>query len=201
MHAREAADPAHGSATVAAAEAVTPTTAADAAYTTHAGVVCCVTMADCLPVLLADPQGRVVGVAHAGWRGLAAGVVQNTVRAMRAAIGEPHAALHAWLGPAIGSEAFVVGADVQAAMRAALPGADAAFVAHGGAKFRADLFALCKMALLAVGVTEVSGGGVSTAADPRRFYSHRRDRISGRHAALIWRATEVDPARVAVGRD
>jgi hypothetical protein len=190
----------HG-ATVVAADTVTPTTPADAAYTIHAGVVCCVTIADCLPVLLADPQGRVVGVAHAGWRGLAAGVVQNTVQAMRAALGEPHAVLHAWLGPAIGSEAFVVGADVRAALCAALPDAAAAFAAHEGTKFRADLFGLCKMALARVGVTGVAGGGVSTAADPQRFYSHRRDRITGRHAALIWRAADADPPPAAVGRD
>ncbi len=159
---------------------------ADAAVTDQPGTVAVVMVADCMPVLLADERGRCVGVAHAGWRGLAAGILQATVRAMRGRLGEPDARLIAYLGPAIGPDHFEVGGDVLQAMTAGLQGAAAAFVPAGTGKYRADLFALGRMALAAAGVDAVFGGGVCTYCDPDRFYSHRRDRVTGRHAALVW---------------
>ncbi len=143
-------------------------------------------VADCMPVLFTDERGRCVGVAHAGWRGLAAGILQATARAMRAQLGDPDARLFAYLGPAIGPDHFEVGSDVLEAMTAGLNGAEAAFVPAGVGKYRADLFALGRMALAEVHIDTVFGGGVCTYCDAARFYSHRRDRITGRHAALIW---------------
>ena len=162
---------------------------ADAVFATAEAVVCCVLVADCLPVLLAEAQGGGVAAAHAGWRGLAGGVIQNAVAALRNGLGNPHARLLAYLGPAIGPEHFVVGAEVLGEMLRHLPRAAEAFVPAGPAKFRADLFALARQALEQAGVHEVFGGGICTVSDPERFYSHRRDRITGRHAAFIWRAS------------
>lgn len=159
---------------------------ADAAVTASAGVVCCVTVADCLPVFLADTQGRAVAVAHAGWRGLAAGVLQACVAALRARVGEPDPELVAFLGPCIGPGAFEVGPDVLEAMRAGLPDARSAFRPMASGKFLADLPALARQALAQQGVDRVLGGRWCTVSDPGRFYSFRRDRITGRHAALIW---------------
>lgn len=159
---------------------------ADAAVSLRHGRVCVVSVADCLPVLFADREGRAVGVAHAGWRGLAAGVLQATARAMRARLRDPAAELLAFLGPAIGPQRFEVGGEVLDAMRARLPQAEAAFAALPSGKHLCDLFALARMALAQAAVTRISGGGVCTHSDPQRFYSFRRDRITGRHAALIW---------------
>ncbi len=175
----------HG-ATVADAAGVAGTVEADAAFTDRAGTVAVVMVADCMPVLLADEQGRCVGAAHAGWRGLAAGILQATARAMRQRLGNSHARLCAYLGPAIGPDHFEVGSDVLQAMTLRLRGAAAAFAPAGGGKYYADLFALGRMALAEEGVDAVFGGGACTYCDPSRFYSHRRDRITGRHAALIW---------------
>jgi YfiH family protein len=158
---------------------------ADASVTDRPGIVAVVMVADCMPVLLADTLGRCVGVAHAGWRGLAAGVIRNTVRAMRERLGDRGARLLAYLGPAIGPDHFEVRDDVLEAMSAGVPGAAAAFVRHGD-RYLADLFALGRLALKAEGVDAIYGGGVCTVCDPRRFYSHRRDRVTGRHAALAW---------------
>lgn len=157
---------------------------ADASFTTKAGVVCLVQAADCLPVLLCDDAGTVVAAAHAGWRGLAAGVLEATVRRLPV----PPTDLMAWLGPAIGPTAFEVGPEVREAFVKTDAGADAAFRAGAGAKYFADLFVLARRRLATAGVTRVYGGGVCTVSDPARFFSHRRDRISGRMAALIWRA-------------
>ncbi len=162
---------------------------ADAAITTGAGLVCCVLVADCLPVLLADARGRGVGVAHAGWRGLAGGVIQNAVAALRAAIGDSEARILAYLGPAIGPRHFVVGPEVLSAMRERLPTAQSAFVASAAGKYRADLFALARQALYQVQVEDVFGGGDCTVSEPLRFYSFRRDGVTGRQAALIWLQT------------
>ncbi len=178
----------HGPA-VLRADDVTAPPEADAAFTTTPGVVAAVMVADCMPVLLADVDGRCVGVAHAGWRGVASGVIQATVRAMRAALGAREAELVAYLGPAIGPAHFEVGPDVLEAMAGSLPGAADAFQPQG-AKYMADLFALGRQALLDVGVTRVHGGRECTYSDPERFYSFRRDRVTGRHAALVW----IDPA-------
>lgn len=155
---------------------------ADAAVTRTPGTVCAVMIADCLPVLLGDRAGTVVGVAHAGWRGLAAGVIENTVQAMDV---DP-AGMLAWLGPAIGPTAFEVGADVRDAFLAQDAGAAAAFVDHRPGKWLADLFWLARRRLQALGVTAIHGGGLCTVSDPTRFFSHRRDRVSGRMAALVW---------------
>jgi YfiH family protein len=153
------------------------------------GVVAAVLVADCLPVLLADVDGRCVGVAHAGWRGVAQGVIQATVRALRAELRDGDAELIAYLGPAIGPAHFEVGPDVLAAIGATLHGAAAAFRPRGD-KYMADLFALARLALGQAGVTRVHGGADCTFSAPDRFYSFRRDRVTGRHAALVW----IDPA-------
>jgi len=159
---------------------------ADAAITRQHGRVCVVSIADCLPVLFADAQGRAVGVAHAGWRGLAAGILQNTATAMRERLGDPAATLLAYLGPAIGPAHFEVGPEVLDAMRERLPQAADAFRPHVPGKFLCDLFALARQALAQVAVTRVVGGDACTYSDPTRFYSYRRDKVTGRHATLIW---------------
>jgi hypothetical protein len=166
-----------------AARAVPPV--ADAAVTRERGVVCAVLTADCLPVLFADRAARAVGIAHAGWRGLAAGVLEATVAAL-AAQGVAPADLLVWLGPAIGPAAFEVGADVVAAFRATDPGAGASFVPQAGGRWHADLYALARRRLAAAGVGSVAGGGLCTHADAARFYSYRRERETGRMAALVW---------------
>jgi hypothetical protein len=158
---------------------------ADAAVTRERGVVCAVLTADCLPVLFADRAGRAVGIAHAGWRGLAAGVLEATIAAL-AAQGVAPADLLVWLGPAIGPAAFEVGADVVAAFRATDPGAAASFVPQAGGKWHADLHALARRRLAAAGIGSVAGNVLCTYADPARFYSYRRERETGRMAAIVW---------------
>lgn len=178
----------HGAGVVEADRVESPVDA-DAAFSTTPGVVAAVMVADCMPVLLAERAGRCVGVAHAGWRGLAAGVVQATVRAMRARLNDPAAQFIAYLGPAIGPAHFEVGAEVMEAFTRTLPHAASAFVTYGN-KYRADLFKLGRQALAAVGVTTVYSGDDCTYSDATRFYSYRRDGTTGRHAALIWLAQE-----------
>jgi hypothetical protein len=182
----------HGAVVVDAARAAAHREAprADAAFATRAGVVCCVLVADCLPVLLADARGRGVAAAHAGWRGLAGGVIQNAVAGLRAALDDERARILAYLGPAIGPEHFEVGPEVLAAMLERLPRARAAFRPAPSGRYRADLFALAREALAQARVLEVFGGGLCTVSDPARFYSFRRDRVTGRHAALVWRKPE-----------
>lgn len=156
---------------------------ADAAVARRAGRVCAVLTADCLPVLFCDDAGSVVGAAHAGWRGLAAGVLEATIATMGVA---PHT-IRAWFGPAIGPAAFEVGDEVRAAFVGDDPGAAEAFI--GGAqagKWMADLFALARRRLVRAGVARIDGGGVCTYSDARRFYSYRRDGVTGRFASLIW---------------
>ena len=179
----------HGAAVVDAATVGPgqPTRTGDASIATTPGVVCAILTADCLPVLFADLNGKVVGAAHAGWRGLAGGVLGQTVAAMRAAgAGE----ITAWMGPAIGPEAFEVGADVIEAFMEALPGAAtrACFTDYPDrpGKYLADMFTLARLMLARDGVTRVHGGGMCTASAPERFYSYRRDGITGRQASLIW---------------
>ena len=179
----------HGAAVVDAASVGPgqPTRTGDASIATAPGVVCAILTADCLPVLFADLDGKVVGAAHAGWRGLAGGVLGQTVAAMRAAgAGE----ITAWMGPAIGPEAFEVGADVIETFMEALPGAAtrACFTDYPDrpGKYLADMFTLARLMLARDGVTRVHGGGMCTASAPERFYSYRRDGITGRQASLIW---------------
>ena len=176
----------HGAAVVDAAQRESSATA-DASFTDAPNVVCVVSIADCMPVLLADASGTCVGVAHAGWRGLALGVIQATVKSMRERLGNTEAKICAYLGPAIGPRHFEVGAEVLDAMRLQLPNAGRAFVLQPSGKYLADLFALGRQALAQSSVVDVYGGHDCTFSEPTRFYSFRRDRTTGRHAALIWR--------------
>ena len=172
----------HGTRVIDAdARPVTPD--ADAAVARNAGTVCAVLVADCVPVLLTDRAGSTVAVAHAGWRGLAGGVVENTVREMR----RPPAELLAFLGPGIGPRVFEVGPDVRDAFLDGDPDARDAFTPYTPGKWLADLFALARRRLARAGVPAVFGGGLCTYSDPQRFYSHRRNPVTGRMAAVIWR--------------
>ncbi len=157
---------------------------ADAAVTFSPGAVCAVLVADCLPVFLAGRAGDRLGIAHAGWRGLAGGVIEATV----AALGCQPEALIAWLGPSIGPDAFEVGGEVREAFLDGDPGAAGAFRAGRAGRYLADLPTLARRRLAALGVGDVSGGGLCTYADPARFYSYRRDGATGRMAALAWLA-------------
>ena len=172
----------HG-ARVVAADSVTTPPEADASVAREPGTVCVVMIADCLPVLLAERSGRTVAAAHAGWRGLAAGVVEATVQAMQVA---PEEVL-AYLGPCIGPTAFEVGSDVYDAFVPSDPGAQGAFRPLRPGKWLADLHQLTRRALARAGVSLIHGEVRCTYADPLRFFSYRRDRATGRMAALIWR--------------
>jgi hypothetical protein len=174
----------HG-ARVVDATGVTDAPQADASFTTQAGVVCAIQTADCLPVLFCDAAGKVVGAAHAGWRGLAGGVLENTIDGMRnAGAGE----ILAWLGPAIGPQRFEVGEDVVTAFVNLDGETRTAFkpIADRPEKYLADIYRLARIRLAKAGVQQVSGGGMCTVDDDRRFYSYRRDRVTGRMASLIW---------------
>ncbi len=171
----------HGSHVVDAAT-VTGDVKADASVTRQRGVVCAISVADCLPVLFCDRAGSVVAAAHAGWRGLAGGVLESTLAAMRC---NPADVL-AWLGPGIGPTAFEVGADVHAAFTGQDPATADAFRPHAPGKWLCDLFALARLRLAQAGVTTVHGGGHCTYRDATRFFSYRRDRTTGRMAAFVW---------------
>ncbi len=154
---------------------------ADAAVTRTPGAVLAVLTADCLPVLFAADDGSVIAAAHAGWRGLAAGVLEATVAAMAA----PASRISAWLGPAAGASAYEVGEEVRAAFVDRDSGAATVFEPTRPRHWHVDLYALARRRLAAVGVHHISGGGHCTISD-RRFYSHRRDGRTGRMASLIW---------------
>jgi len=178
---------------LAAAEQGAAPTRADASVTAEPGVICVVMIADCMPVLLCDREGRAVGAAHAGWRGLAAGIVERTAERVANLAGAGMGALQAYLGPAIGPTAFEVGADVRDAFMNGVDGAqrDAtakAFVprAQIPGKYLADLPALARIRLNQIGITQISGGDICTVTERERFYSYRRDRETGRMAAMIW---------------
>ena len=172
----------HGT-VVANADASSCRVQADACIARHRGAVCVVMTADCLPILLCDEAGTVVAAVHAGWKGLAAGVIEATVNAMEVA---PHR-LIAWLGPAIGQEAFEVGAEVRAAFIAHQARAAEAFVAHGGqGKYHADLYLLARQRLEALGIRKVSGGNYCTYHQKDKFFSYRRDGVTGRMGTFIW---------------
>ncbi len=162
---------------------------ADAAVTTEAGVACVVQAADCLPVLLAVPGGRAVAAVHAGWRGLAAGVVEATVAALCDAATCAPGEVVAWLGACIGPDAFEVGADVLIAF-GAVPDLErdgaGRFQPKGDAKWLADLPGLARDRLSGAGVAHVSGGAGCTVSDPSRFFSYRRDGVTGRMAGAVW---------------
>jgi polyphenol oxidase len=172
---------------------------ADAAFATKKGVVCGVTMADCLPVLFASLDGRVVAAAHAGWRGLASGVLESTIAAMTQTCGVPPQEIMAYMGQAIGPKAFEVGSEVRDAFIASnieKSIIDEAFqpkMAEGERKYWADIFLIARSRMQKVGIQEsqIFGGGLCTVSDPARFFSYRREgsvgRQSGRMAAFIWR--------------
>ena len=155
---------------------------ADAAMASQPGKVAVVLTADCMPVFFTDRGGRRVAVAHAGWRGLAAGVLENAARSIGASPGDTLA----WMGPAIGPDAFEVGPEVREAFMQADPRAAEAFRAHTPGKFMADLYALARMRLAREGITQVFGGGFCTKSEAGRFFSYRRAQKSGRMGAFIW---------------
>jgi YfiH family protein len=178
---------------IAHAQADGTPTRADASVTDRPGTVCVVMVADCMPVLLCDEAGRAVGAAHAGWRGLAAGIVEQTAQRVAQLASVETRTLHAYLGPSIGPDAFEVGPDVRDAFMNGVDGAqrDAtarAFVEHprNQGKYLADLPALARLRLQTLGVTRIVGGDMCTVTQPEHFYSYRRDRETGRMAALIW---------------
>jgi polyphenol oxidase len=157
---------------------------ADASHAATPGVVCAVLTADCLPVLLCDRRGTRVAAVHAGWRGLRDGVVERAVQALAT----DGAELLAWLGPAIGPQAFEVGEEVRAGFVAHDAGAAAAFRPSPRGRWLADLCALARRRLAACGVTAIYGGHWCTYGDAQRFYSYRREGTTGRMASLIWLA-------------
>ncbi|NML45883.1 peptidoglycan editing factor PgeF [Ramlibacter sp. G-1-2-2] len=166
---------------------------ADACWTTERGLACTMMVADCLPVLLADARGRVVGAAHCGWRGLAGGVLEALWRAMASQVQSDPQRMLAWLGPCIGPDAFEVGQEVRNAFLTQDAGAGACFRPHASpGKLLADLPALARRRLQALGITAAHGNDGSTewctVTNPSRFFSHRRDRVSGRFAASAWLA-------------
>ncbi len=162
---------------------------ADAAYTLAAGRVCAIQTADCLPVLFAARDGSAVGAAHAGWRGLAAGVLEATLAALTQA-SAPGTEFLAWLGPAISPAHFEVGPDVREAFVEPDPDADIAFIENARGRWQCDLYTLARRALARVGIEDLYGGEHCTYAETQRFYSYRRDGQTGRMASLIW----IDPA-------
>jgi YfiH family protein len=179
----------HGTSGVVALDGNTEDgTEGDGCWTSMRGVACTIMVADCLPVLFATADGSRVGAAHAGWRGLTGGIVEATARAMSAEL----SSLVAWLGPAIGPEAFEVGPDVKAAFEAHDAAASRHFRPCHEGKWLADLPALTRMRLHALGISRIHGNDSSrawcTVSNPSRFFSHRRDRVSGRFAAAVWRA-------------
>lgn len=155
---------------------------ADAAFSHQPGTVCAVMTADCLPVLFCDRAGTAVAAAHAGWRGLLAGILEATVLGMGA---EPQEIV-AWLGPAIGPQCFEVGEEVRAAFLAKNPASDVAFVAGSPGKWLADIYTLARQRLWGLGIELIYGGGLCTVSEPHRFFSYRRDGVTGRMASLVW---------------
>jgi len=155
---------------------------ADACIARHRASVCVVMTADCLPVLLCDMQGSVVGAAHAGWKGLAAGVIEATVQAMNVAPQN----LMAWLGPAISRQAFEVGDEVRATFVSAQPQSASAFTPGQHGKWLADIYALARLRLNALGITQIYGGDFCTYRERERFFSYRRDGVTGRMGTFIW---------------
>lgn len=159
---------------------------ADALFTTREGVVCAVLTADCLPVLLCDEAGSRVAAVHAGWRGLLAGVIENSVRSLGGGCD-----LLAWLGPAIGPDAFEVGPEVYHAFSQYRAEAERAFKPAAEGKWLADIYALARQRLAECGVKRIYGGDFCTFGDRDRFYSYRRDGQTGRFASLIWLEQEA----------
>ncbi len=176
-------DQVHGTAVLDAGQSFSEpqSRVADAAFSRKPGVACVVMTADCLPVLLCNKSGTVVAAAHAGWRGLSAGILDNTVVAMAC----PGKELLAYLGPAIGPQVFEVGDEVRAVFVGADPLAKAAFIPHGS-KWLANIALLARQRLASLGVAEIFGGNCCSAQDVGRFFSYRRNGVTGRMASVIW---------------
>ncbi len=155
---------------------------ADASYTSKSGVVCAVLTADCLPLLVCAADGSQVAAIHAGWRGLLAGVIGNTITAMK------NSDVLVWLGPAISPDCFEVGAEVRAAFLDKSAAFSTAFKEKSNSKWLADIYQLARIDLAMLGINKVYGGGFCTVTEAERFYSYRRDKQTGRMATLIWRA-------------
>lgn len=155
---------------------------ADACIARHRAAVCVVMTADCLPILLCDTRGSVVGAAHAGWKGLAAGVVEATVREMDVAPQD----LMAWLGPAISQQVFEVGEEVRALFVDANRQAAAAFIPGQHGKWLADIYMLAHLRLNALGITQIYGGNYCTYRESEKFFSYRRNGVTGRMGTFIW---------------
>ena len=172
----------HSTIVVNAADALGNTPDADASVDNTGKAACAAMTADCLPVLFCDKAGTVVAAAHAGWRGLAGGVLQNTIAAMNVAPVE----IMAYLGPAIGADAFEVGQDVFDAFCVPMSEAADAFEDIGGGKYLADIYALARLVLRREGVNMIYGGTHCTVLERDTFFSYRRDGITGRMASLIW---------------
>jgi len=168
--------------TVVEANVVSQIPRADGSVARTSGTVCAVLTADCLPVLFCSRDGDRVAVAHAGWRGLGAGILDNTV----GSLGLPGNELIAWLGPAIGQNAFEVGDDVRIAILARDAGAAHAFRANSRGRWQCDLVEIARRNLAQLGVRDIHGGEYCTHADEERFFSYRRDGKCGRMATLIW---------------
>lgn len=155
--------------------------AADASYSNEAGVVCTVMTADCLPLLVCSADGKEIAAIHAGWRGLVNGIIDNTIAAFQSRD------VLVWLGPAIGPKHFEVGADVLAAFITRSGDYAAGFKQQSQDKWLADIYQLARINLVALGINKVYGGGLCTVTDHKRFYSYRRDKVTGRMATMIWR--------------
>jgi len=174
-------DQVHGTDVVRLAPGETDVLRADASITAQTGVVCAIMTADCLPVLFCSQDGAEVAAAHAGWRGLCAGVLEKTLAEFRS----PPDQIHVWLGPAIGPEAFEVGAEVRQAFMAQDPRAGHAF-RPSGEKYYADIWQLARLRLQAAGVESISANSRCTYSQRDDFFSFRRDGMTGRMATLIW---------------
>lgn len=171
----------HGTALVRADQVDEPP-AADGSWTDQEAVACVVLVADCLPVLFCDRAGTRVAAAHGGWRGLASGILGETVEVLGSAPQD----LMAWLGPAIGPDAFEIGPEVRKAFVERWPATEAAFRPGRGDRWFCDIYEIARIQLRELGVGDVYGGGWCTHSDPDRFYSFRRHGLTGRQAALIW---------------
>lgn len=154
---------------------------ADASFTSQSNVVCTVLTADCLPLAFCSKDGKKIAAVHAGWKGLLAGIITNTVTALETN------ELLVWLAPAIGPEKFEVGEEVRELFIGKNPDFAAAFRPHTPQKWLADIYQLARIELAGLGVTQIVGGDRCTVSDPARFYSYRRDNSTGRMATLIWK--------------
>ncbi|MBH5329621.1 peptidoglycan editing factor PgeF [Eikenella sp. S3360] len=176
----------HGNRAVPAAESLAAPPEADASFDRSGRAACAVMTADCLPVLFCNRAGSAVAAAHAGWRGLAGGVLENTIAAMQTLPAD----ILAWLGPAIGPDAFEVGADVLTAFTQVDPAAEAAFQPIGSSKYLADIYLLATQILRRAGVSQIYGGEHCTVLERDRFFSYRRDGQTGRMISAIWLSPE-----------